>query len=107
MVDTGSLDVATGSWLLAIECATQTASAALLRGGLLIGEQTCEGRNHAETLLGMVDAVLASAGVSLDNVECFAVSIGPGSFTSLRVAGFLTPGNEERCQICDDVVCQI
>ena len=33
----------------------------------------------------MVDAVLGAAKVSLASVECFAVSIGPGSFTSLRV----------------------
>jgi len=85
VVDTGPLDDATGPWLLAIECASQTASAALLRGDRLIGEQACEGRNHAETLLGLVDAVLGTARVSLDRVEAFAVSIGPGSFTSLRI----------------------
>lgn len=101
MVDSGPLDLArdsgrdresqsdsgdgTGSWLLALECATQIASAALLRGGQLVGERAREGRNHAETLLGLVDEVLADAGVSLASVECFAVSIGPGSFTSLRV----------------------
>ncbi len=94
MADDGSLDDGGGTgatgeagrWLLAIECATRTASVALLQGDALVGQQACDGRgNHAETLLGMLDVVLAEAGVSLCDVGRFAVSIGPGSFTSLRV----------------------
>ena len=73
-------------WLLAIECATRSASVALLQSGTLVIEETSEGRgNHAETLLGLVDAVLGRAGVSLASIGRFAVSVGPGSFTSLRV----------------------
>lgn len=74
------------SWLLAIECATRSASVALLNEGLLTGERISRDRgNHAETLLGLVDDLLGDAPVSLDEIGGFAVSIGPGSFTSLRV----------------------
>jgi tRNA threonylcarbamoyladenosine biosynthesis protein TsaB len=90
VVDDGSLG-AHGSergaaWLLAIECATRSASVALLRDGAVVGERTCLDRgNHAEHLLGMLDDLLADASISLEAVDGLAVSIGPGSFTSIRV----------------------
>lgn len=71
---------------LALETATATASVALLRGsaelGLLRGS---EGQHHCETLLPMIDELLGAEGVRLDDLDLFAVSIGPGAFTSLRI----------------------
>ena len=61
-------------------------SVALLRGeSLLVEERGEPGRSAAEALLPAVDACLAAARLGLSEVEAFAVSIGPGSFTSLRV----------------------
>ena len=72
--------------LLAFETATRAVSVALLRGGEVVGEESAPAdRTTAETLLPSVDALLARCGVGLDSVEAFAVSVGPGSFTSLRV----------------------
>ncbi len=72
--------------LLALETATPSTSAALLRGEELLAEAHGEdGRPTAEVLLPLVDALLARAGVGIEAVGAFAVSIGPGSFTSLRV----------------------
>jgi tRNA threonylcarbamoyladenosine biosynthesis protein TsaB len=72
--------------VLAVESATSRASVAVLRGEAVLAERVGEpGRHHSETLLPAVDAVLARAGVSLDDVAACAISIGPGSFTSLRV----------------------
>jgi tRNA threonylcarbamoyladenosine biosynthesis protein TsaB len=72
--------------VLAVESATARASAAVLRGEAVLAHRVGEpGRHHSETLLPTVDAVLALAGVSLDDVAACAISIGPGSFTSLRV----------------------
>lgn len=72
--------------MLAVESATARASAAVLRGEGVLAHRVGEpGRHHSETLLPIVDAVLALAGVSLDDVVACAISIGPGSFTSLRV----------------------
>jgi len=72
--------------LLAIECATKGASVALLRDGVLVDEKSApDGRHHAETLLGLVDTVLAGDEVALGDIDAFAVSVGPGAFTSLRV----------------------
>jgi tRNA threonylcarbamoyladenosine biosynthesis protein TsaB len=72
--------------ILALETATSSVSAALLRGEQLIAEECGErGRSAAELLLPCVDTVLRKADLSLGDIEAFAVSVGPGSFTSLRV----------------------
>jgi tRNA threonylcarbamoyladenosine biosynthesis protein TsaB len=72
--------------LLAVETSCGTPSVALLRGEeLLAEEQAAAGRSGAESLLPCVDAVLRRAGVALEAVESFAISIGPGSFTGLRI----------------------
>lgn len=43
------------------------------------------GRGHAERLFGMIETALAQAGASIRDIERFAVTTGPGSFTGIRV----------------------
>ncbi|MBO9097101.1 MULTISPECIES: tRNA (adenosine(37)-N6)-threonylcarbamoyltransferase complex dimerization subunit type 1 TsaB [unclassified Rhizobium] len=43
------------------------------------------GKGHAEHLIALVDRVLDKAGLKLDAVERIAVTVGPGSFTGIRV----------------------
>lgn len=72
--------------LLAVETSCGTPSVALLRGEeLLAEEQAAAGRTGAESLLPCVDAVLRRTELTLEAVEAFAISIGPGSFTGLRI----------------------
>ena len=72
--------------LLSIESATRVMSVAVLEGETLLAEiSTFDERVHSERLLPAVDQLLQIAGLSLDEVEAFAVSIGPGSFTGLRI----------------------
>jgi tRNA threonylcarbamoyladenosine biosynthesis protein TsaB len=72
--------------MLAVESATAAASVAILRGGAVVAERSgASGQHHSETLLPMVDAVLADAGCRLEEVGAYAISIGPGAFTSLRI----------------------
>jgi tRNA threonylcarbamoyladenosine biosynthesis protein TsaB len=72
--------------LLAIESSCRTPSVALAHGERILAEaEGRPGRTGAESLLPCIDAVLSRADVALDAVEAFAVSIGPGSFTGLRV----------------------
>lgn len=72
--------------LLAIETATRVCSVALARGGeVLRVHANSDARLHSERLLPMIDALLGEAGVKLAEVEAFAISIGPGSFTGLRI----------------------
>ncbi len=59
---------------------------ALLEGERVLGERELpRGREHAASVLVAVDALLAAAGVTLERVERIVLSIGPGSFTGLRV----------------------
>jgi tRNA threonylcarbamoyladenosine biosynthesis protein TsaB len=72
--------------LLAVETSCGTPSVALLRGEeVLAEEQAATGRSGAESLLPCVDAVLRRSGVALEEAQAFAISIGPGSFTGLRI----------------------
>lgn len=43
------------------------------------------GKGHAEHLIGVIEDALAAAGASYANLGAVAVSVGPGSFTGLRV----------------------
>ncbi len=75
-----------GERLLAFETSTRVLSVALLEGGRVRAEFSLSGpRVHSERILPVVDRVLEEAGTTLDGVGAFAVSVGPGSFTGLRI----------------------
>lgn len=72
--------------LLAVDTTAQVASAALLQNGaLLAGRETDATKKHAETVLPMIDLLLEETGVRISDVDVFAVDIGPGSFTGVRI----------------------
>lgn len=79
-------------WLLGIDTATRRGNLALGRlsdSGTLLPDIHLRcyegGQDHAERLLGELDALMSTAGLSLADVEAIAVGIGPGSFTGVRV----------------------
>lgn len=72
--------------ILGIETATMVCGVALMRDGTVVSEQWLEERSvHAERLFGLIDAVLQEGGVDPRDLDAIAVSIGPGSFTGLRI----------------------
>ncbi len=74
--------------VLAIDTAGGDCSAALYDGAArrLLGVSTeMIGRGHAEKLMATIDSALAAADLDLSDVERIAVTVGPGSFTGIRV----------------------
>lgn len=78
--------------ILAIETSTELASAALLAGGRVISRQTSGVQNHSQTILPMVQELLAEAGIGLAACDAIAFGCGPGSFTGVRTACGIVQG---------------
>ena len=72
---------------LGVETSGLAGAVALRRGGETVETVSIEqvGRRHAQTLVSEVDALLRRHGLTAKQLELIAVSIGPGSFTGLRV----------------------
>ncbi|MBC7186189.1 MAG: tRNA (adenosine(37)-N6)-threonylcarbamoyltransferase complex dimerization subunit type 1 TsaB [Calditrichaeota bacterium] len=72
--------------VLGIETATSVCGVALVEEGKLRGEARIVGPHvHNERLHGMLRLLLAQCGVRACELQGIAVSIGPGSFTGLRI----------------------
>jgi tRNA threonylcarbamoyladenosine biosynthesis protein TsaB len=71
--------------LLALETATAVTSVALFRGDALLGEVSKSDGSAAETLMPAIDELLGDSGIGAKDLDAIALSIGPGSFTGLRV----------------------
>ncbi|MBV2091180.1 MAG: tRNA (adenosine(37)-N6)-threonylcarbamoyltransferase complex dimerization subunit type 1 TsaB [Candidatus Thiodiazotropha sp. (ex Ctena orbiculata)] len=72
--------------LLAIETATEACSAALLIDDRIELRYEIKPRGHSELILGMMDALLAEADLSANQLDAMAFGRGPGSFTGVRIA---------------------
>ena len=71
---------------LAIDTATQVSSVAVASVDKLAAELTMQAKlTHSETLMPHIKEVLRMANVRKEQLEGIAVSIGPGSFTGLRI----------------------
>lgn len=72
--------------ILALDTSSKAAGCALLRDGALAGEFFVNAApTHTETILPMVRTMLRRAAVPMEAVDAYAVSVGPGSFTGLRI----------------------
>ncbi len=79
--------------LLSIDSAGKTAAVALTEGERVLAEGFAnEGLTHSQMLLPLVDETLKKADATLAQVDAFAVTNGPGSFTGLRIGCALVKG---------------
>jgi tRNA threonylcarbamoyladenosine biosynthesis protein TsaB len=78
---------------LVLEASTYAGSAALLDRGVLVAERSVamRGREH-EALMPAVAELLAERGLAVSRIERVVCGAGPGSFTSLRIAGAIAKG---------------
>ena len=74
-----------GVHALGVDTATGIASVGLVRGDAALVHRQPMASSHARTLLPLIDDVLQESGVELAALDLLAVSIGPGSFTGLRI----------------------
>ena len=73
-------------YILAIDSATPVAGVALLNDKKLIREDFVNfKKTHSETLMPMVDQILHDCEIEIKDLAAIAVTIGPGSFTGLRI----------------------
>ena len=94
---------ATSTLLLSIETATGCGSVALTKGGIHNGKVLAEATaqpeiTHSRRLLGSVDWVMQAAGVTWDELHGVAISLGPGSFTGLRIGMAAAKGIVYACK---------
>jgi tRNA threonylcarbamoyladenosine biosynthesis protein TsaB len=72
--------------ILAIDTSTSVGSIALVEGEQLKAQHILNiSATHNQRLLPGIDRILEDSGWSLEDLDAFAVSLGPGSFTGLRI----------------------
>jgi tRNA threonylcarbamoyl adenosine modification protein YeaZ len=71
--------------LLAIDTGSEACSVGVADGARTWSRSEIVGRGHAEILMGLIESALAEAAIEVSTLERVAVTVGPGSFTGLRV----------------------
>ena len=79
--------------ILAIDSTAKTATVGICEDERLISiYSVTAGVNHSETLLPMIENALTTAQTDIDEIDMFAISDGPGSFTGVRIGMSLLKG---------------
>ncbi len=72
--------------LLAVDTATEICGAALAVDGQVQTELILsQGVTHTQSVMAVIDAVLTLSPIEIDDIDVYAVTRGPGSFTGLRI----------------------
>jgi tRNA threonylcarbamoyladenosine biosynthesis protein TsaB len=72
--------------LLAFDTSAAACSAALWRAGAVVAHESRPmERGHAEVLVPMIEALLGRSGVAFADLTAVATTVGPGSFTGIRI----------------------
>ena len=78
---------------LALDSSGLTAAVAVMTDGKLAAEYTVNNKKtHSQTLLPMIDEVMKAVGIEPKQLDCIAISRGPGSFTGLRIGSATAKG---------------
>ena len=79
--------------ILNIETATQTCSVALCNEGIPVSvRESIENRDHASVLTVFISEILEEKHLSVSDIDAVSVSIGPGSYTGLRIGVSVAKG---------------
>ena len=78
---------------LGIDTSAVFVSAALVKDGSLLGERFEQNnQGHSTLLLPMIDELLHAHGLAIGDVDRYAVTNGPGSFTGVRIGAATVKG---------------
>lgn len=73
--------------ILAFDASTLACSACVLKDGTILASRYLNtGLTHSQTLLPLIESVLSDSKVEIDDVDRIAVTVGPGSFTGIKIA---------------------
>ena len=79
--------------ILAFDSTAKVASCAVLEDGRVLAVYGIDnGLTQSELLLPMAEGILKSLGLGFDGIDAYAVSVGPGSFTGVRIGVSLVKG---------------
>lgn len=72
--------------ILSVETSAVSASTAIFEDNVILGEFFNNTRQtHSQTLMPMLKALLDNCKININDIDVFAVSTGPGSFTGVRI----------------------
>ena len=72
--------------ILAVDTSAVCASVGVTEDGKILSESSINtGLTHSRTLMPMIDSTLRNGEIDLDSIDYFACSVGPGSFTGIRI----------------------
>ncbi len=72
--------------ILSVDSSSSTATCALVKEDKILGEINLnDKKEHSVILMDLIDSLLSRCNLTLDDVDGFAISEGPGSFTGLRI----------------------
>lgn len=79
--------------ILALDSTAKAAAAALLKDGELVAKDMHDdGNTHSSTLLPMIERLLSENSLTVDDIDLFAATAGPGSFTGVRIGAATLKG---------------
>ena len=72
--------------ILSVDSSSVSASVSITENGITLAESFINnGLTHSQTLMPMVEKTLKDSGVSIKDIDLFAITNGPGSFTGVRI----------------------
>lgn len=72
--------------ILAVDTSTMMSSIAILEDGIIIGDSSInQVETHSEMLVPLIERLLKDLKLTLKDIDLFAIAMGPGSFTGLRI----------------------
>ncbi len=79
--------------ILAVDTSTSAATAAIMEDGRLVSEYILNiNRAHSQKIMGIIDDLFRKSGMEPAEIDIYACSSGPGSFTGLRIGASIMKG---------------